>query len=83
MTEALTVLMSIALPIVALVVIGSRRHQPAWITGGTIAGFLTLAAGIVWASSIGADALWATMIGAFGVAVWGQFEWLWWRRGGR
>jgi hypothetical protein len=61
MTEALTALMSLALPIVALVLIGRRRQQPAWITGGTIAGFLTLAVGIVWAANIGADALWAAM----------------------
>jgi hypothetical protein len=83
MTEPLTLLISLALPVVALVVIGRKRDQPTWITAGTIAGFLVIAIGIVWAANIGADALWATMIAAFGVALWGQFEWLWWRRGGR
>lgn len=59
------------------------RQQPAWITAGTILGFVALAAGMFWAARIGADALWATMVAALGAALWGQFEWLWRRRGGR
>ena len=84
MTDALPLIIAAALPIVALVVGGRRRGEPAWVIGGNIAGYLFLAAGIVWASRIGSEALWAAFVAAFGVAVWAQIEFLWWRRrGGR
>jgi len=80
MTEAVPLIFAVAFPAVALVVTGWRRREPAWVVGASVAGYLTLAAGIVWAAGIGSSALWAAFLAALGVAIWGQTEALWWRR---
>jgi len=41
---------------------------------------VTLFIGVRWAAENGADAFWAAMVVAVGVAVWGQTEAFWWRR---
>ena len=80
MREAIPLIFAVAFPALVLVFTGWRRHEPAWVVVGNVMGYLTLAAGIVWASGIGSSALWAAFLAALGVAIWAQTEVLWWRR---
>lgn len=78
----LTLLVITVVLVVVLIVQGRRRAEPPWVIGGSIAGMVTLFIGVRWAAGIGADAFWAAMVVAIGIAVWGQTEFLWWRRRG-
>ena len=81
-TDLLTLIV-VAVFAVGLIVMGSRRGEPAWVIGGNVAGFVTLFIGVRWAAEIGQDAFYAALVVAVGTAVWAQTEHLWWRlRGG-
>ena len=77
-TDLLTLIV-VTLFAVGFIFMGRRRGQPAWVTGGNIAGSVTLFIGIRWAAEIGQDAFYAALVVAAGVALWSQTEHLWWR----
>ncbi|HET8778299.1 MAG TPA: hypothetical protein VFN76_11625 [Candidatus Limnocylindria bacterium] len=80
MTDVIPVLFAATFLIMAILISGRRRGEPAWVIIGNVAGGTILMIGLIWAASIGADALWASMLAVVGIALWGQIEFSWFRR---
>ena len=74
--DAWPIVGAVVFVLVALIFNGLRHRDPAWVIAGSVAGCAILFLGVGWAGSIGSDALWAALIAAAGVALWGQVEYL-------
>lgn len=82
MTDFVALALSVLFLMLVIIVTGRRRGEPAWVIAGYVAGGILLSIGVIWAASIGQDAFWAAMVVAIGIGLWGQIEFLWWRRRG-
>ncbi len=74
MNELAPLIFALTFPIVAILLNGRRRRDPAWVMGGLIAGYALLAIGLVWAAGFGREALLAAMLTSGGAATMIQVE---------
>ena len=82
MTDLFAPALAVLFLVVVIIATGYRRGEPAWVIAGYVVGGIILGIGVIWAAFIGQDAFWAAMLVCIGIALWGQVEFLWWRRRG-